>query len=99
MGKIEKEVWVCSLHPQRKKMFWSENLDEIFIWVDASYSVHHDMNIQTRGLMSMGLDVPHCIPSKKNLNKKSSKAAELVSASDYVPYNIWYIMFMNIRGN
>ena len=23
-GKIEKDIEVCSLHPQRKKMFWSD---------------------------------------------------------------------------
>ena len=36
--------------------------------------------------------------SKKNLNTKISIESELVGASDYVPYNIWYIIFLHHQG-
>ena len=69
-GKIEKDIEVCSLHPQRKK-FGAKSLDEIFTWVDASYAVRQDTKIQNGGVMSVGLGVTHCILSKKNLTQRA----------------------------
>ena len=46
----------------------------------------------------MGLGVTHCRLSKQKLNTKSSTEAELVGASDYLPYNILYVMFMHDQG-
>ena len=43
----------------------------------------------------MGLGFTHCRSIKKKLNTESSAESELVGASDYVLYNIWYIMFMH----
>ena len=40
-----------------KMCFGVMSLDKIFIWVDASCAVHHDMMSQTGGVMSMGLGV------------------------------------------
>ena len=48
--------------------------------------------------MSMGLGVTHCRSSKKIFNAKISTEAELVGASDYFPYNIWYVIFMHHQG-
>ena len=45
--------------------------------------------------MSMGFCVTQCRSSKKKLNTKSSTESEIFGASDYIPYNIWYIMFMH----
>ena len=70
-------------------------IDKTFTWLYALYELHHDMKSNTGGVMSMGLGVTHCRPSKNNLNMKSSTEAELVGTRDYVPYNIWYVMFMN----
>ena len=76
------------MHPRRKKLFYNNNLDKIFTWVDASYAVHHDMKSQDGGVMSVVLVVTPCRSSKQKLKKKSSTAAGLISASDCVPYNI-----------
>ena len=46
----------------------------------------------------MGLGVLHAKFSKQKLNVKSSTEAELVGASDYLPYNLWLIMFMSKQG-
>ena len=56
------------------------------------------MNSQNGCVMSMGLGVTCCIEGKQNLNKKISAEAELLRESDYVPYNIWQIMFMSNQG-
>ena len=45
--------------------------------------------------MSMGLGVTHCRSSKKNFNAKITTEAELVGATDYIPYNICYDIFMH----
>ena len=97
-GKIEKDIEVCSLHLQRKICFGETSLDNIFTWVDASYSVYHGINIHNGGVMSMGLVVTHCRLSKHNLNTNISTEVDLVGASDYLPYNILYVMFMHDQG-
>ena len=76
------------MHPLIKKLFYNNNLDKIFTWVDASYAVHHDMKSQDGGVMSMVLGVTPCRLIKGSLNIKNSTAAGIVSASNCVPYNI-----------
>ena len=76
----------------------AENLTKIFTWIDAAYAVNYDMKSQTGGAMSMGLGVLHAKCSKQKLNVKSSTEAELVGASEYLPYNLWLIMFMSKQG-
>ena len=66
--------------------------------MDASYTVQHDMKSQTGVMMPMGLGVTNCRSSKKHFNTNTSMEAELVGASDYLPYNIWYVIFMHFQG-
>ena len=56
-GKIEKDIEVSSLQPQRKNMFGSTSLYKVLTWVDASYELHYDVKFHTGGLMSMVLGV------------------------------------------
>ena len=56
------------------------------------------MRSQTGGAMSMGHGILHCKSGKQKLNVKSSTEAELVGTSDYLPYNLWLIMFMGQQG-
>jgi hypothetical protein len=74
------------------------NLEELFTWVDASFAVHPNMRSHTGGVMSMGRGMIHCRSSKQKLNTKSSTEAELVGTSEYVPFNIWILMFMKKQG-
>ena len=76
----------------------AKNLHEIFTWIDAAYAVNPDMKSQTGGTMSMGLGILHGKSSKQKLNVKSSTEAELVGVSDYLPYNIWLLMFLREQG-
>ena len=77
----------CSL--KEKRCFGVTKLNEIFVWVDASYAVHHDMKSHTGVVMSIVLGITHCILRKKILNTKISTEVELDGASDYQTYNIW----------
>ena len=63
-----------------------------------AYTVTSDMRSQTGGAISLGLGVLHCKSSKQKLNVKSSTEAELIGASNYVPYNIWILMFLSAQG-
>ena len=85
---IEKDIKVFNSTLKEKRSFRATNLDKIFTWVDASYSVHHEIKSQDGSVVSMVLIVIHCRSSKQKLNMKSLIEARLVGAGDYVPYNI-----------
>ena len=76
----------------------AEDLTKIFTWIDAAYAVNPDMKSQTGGTMSMGIGVLHAKSGKQTLNVKSSTESELVGTSEYIPYNLWLIMFMEAQG-
>jgi hypothetical protein len=67
-------------------------------WVDASYAVHKDMKSHTGGVVSFGIGAVMSKSSKQKLNVKSSTEAELVGASDYLPYPIWAKKFLAAQG-
>ena len=52
----------------------------------------------TGGCMSMGLGVFHARSSKQKINTKSSTETELVGASEYLPFNIWALNFLEAQG-
>ena len=56
------------------------------------------MKGQTGGAMSMGIGVLHSKSGKQKLNVKSLTESKLVGNSDYLPYNLWMIMFMGVQG-
>ena len=56
------------------------------------------MRSHTGGTMSFGWGVVHAKSSKQKLNTKSSTEAEVVGLSEYLPYNIWFLNFLNAQG-
>ena len=46
----------------------------------------------------MGIGVLHAKSGKQKLNVKSLTEFELVGNSDYLPYNLWMIMFIGGQG-
>ena len=46
----------------------------------------------------MGYGIMHGKASEQKINVKSSTESELVGMGKYVPYNIWFIMFMDAQG-
>jgi len=73
-------------------------LENIVTWVDASFATHMNMRSHTGGTMSFGVGVVHVKSSKQKLNTKSSTEAELVGVSEYLPYHIWMVNFMDAQG-
>ena len=67
-------------------------------WVDAAYAVHDDMKSHTGGVMSFGHGAINAKSLKQKLNVKSSTEAEVVGASDYLPWVIWVVKFMHYQG-
>ena len=46
----------------------------------------------------MGYGIIHVKASKKNMNVRSSTESELVGMGKYIPYNIWFMVFMSAQG-
>ena len=80
------------------RIIGAASLYDLFTWVDASYAIHPDMRGHTEGLMSYGTGVVHAKSSKQKLNVKSSTECEIVGVSEYTPFNIWLMMFMEAQG-
>ena len=81
-----------------KRVVGADNLLELFTWIDASYAVHPDARSHTGGVMSMGWGILHYLCGKQKLNTKSSTESEIVGVSDYVPFNVWFRMYMEAQG-
>ena len=86
----------CTLNDTR--IIGASDLTKIFTWIDAAYAVNPDMMSQTSGTISMGTGIVHGRSGKQILNVKSSTESELVGVSEYLPYNIWLIMFIIAQG-
>ena len=90
-------AWIkCTIKDVR--IIGATSLSSIFTFIDAAYAVNEDMTSKTGGAMSKGVEVIHCKSGKQKLNVKTSTEAELVDNIDYVPYNLWLLMFMGGKG-
>jgi hypothetical protein len=76
----------------------ADDLTIMITWVDASYGVHKDFRSHTGGAVSFGQGAMMCKSAKQKLNTKNSTEAELVGASDYLPYPIWGKKFLAGQG-
>ena len=80
------------------RIIGANSLRSFKTWVDAAYAVHDDMKSHTGGAMSFGTGVINAKSRKQRLNVKSSTEAEVVGASDYLPWVIWVTKFMHYQG-
>ena len=48
--------------------------------------------------MSLGWGLVHVKATKQKLNLKSSTETEVIAVSEYIPYKIWLINFMEAQG-
>jgi hypothetical protein len=80
------------------RIIGATSLTNLYTWVDASYAVHPNMRSHSGGTISFGHGVVHSKSSKQKLNTKSSTEAEVVGVSEYLPYNIWILHFLNHQG-
>jgi len=70
----------------------------LFTWIDAAYAVHGNMRSLTGGVISMRLGILHAKSSKQKLNTKSSTEAEVVGVSNYLPFNLHFVIFLREQG-
>ena len=47
--------------------------------------------------MSTGYGMIHCLSNKQNMNAKFSSEAELIGTSEYVPFNVWMVTFLEAK--
>ena len=80
------------------RVICASSLTNIYTWIDAVYAVNPDMRSQIGGAMSLGVGVLHAKRNKQKLKVKSSTETELVDTSEYIPYNLLLLMFMNMQG-
>ena len=73
-----------------------DSLESVFTWIDAAHAVHS--NSMRGQIISLGWGALHCKSSKQKINTKSSTESELVGLSEYVPYNLWFINFLEAQG-
>mmetsp|Transcript_26947 Transcript_26947/g.39877 ORF Transcript_26947/g.39877 Transcript_26947/m.39877 type:complete len:422 (-) Transcript_26947:45-1310(-) len=97
-GKLKRLLQFIKRTINDKRIIGGDGLQDLLTWVDAAYAVHVNMHSHTGGCMSFGLGTLHARSSKQKLNTKSSTEAELVGVSDYLPYNIWIIIFLKEQG-
>ena len=60
-----------------------------------SYTIYHGIIVHAGGMISLEKGTIQGNASTHNINMKSSTESELVGVSDYLPYNIWLLMFMS----
>ena len=51
----------------------------------------------TEGNMSMGIGKLHNKSSKQKFNTKSSTESEYVGVSEYLPYDLWQVIFLSSK--
>jgi hypothetical protein len=81
-----------------KRILGADSLDTLYTWVDASHAVHTNMRGHTGGIISMGTGMLHCKSSTQKINTRSTTESELVGVSEYLPYDIWFILFFGAQG-
>jgi hypothetical protein len=67
-------------------------------WIDASYSVHHDMKGHTGAMLGFGQGMPVSFSHKQKLNVKSSTEGEVVGVDDAMPQVCWTRYFLEAQG-
>ena len=77
-----------------ERVIGERNLSEVFTWIDAAYAVHGRTRSHTGGAMQMGYGIIQKNPSKHKINVNNSIEEELLVFSDYIPYNLWLMMFL-----
>ena len=76
----------------------ADDIQTMYTFVDASYTVHDDMKSHTGGVITFGRGGIACKSTKQKVVTKSSTEAELVGASEYLPSTIWVQYFLQAQG-
>ena len=96
--KLKRVLTYLSCTIEDLRVIGCDSLSKLYTWIDAAYAVHPNMRSHTGGAISLGWGTVHTKSSKQKLNTKSSTEAEVVGMSDYVPYTIWFVNFLQAQG-
>ena len=91
--KIKKVLSWVNETIDYKRIVESKSLVDVYMWIGAAYAVHSDTRSHTGGSISMRHVVLHEKALAQSLNTKISMEAELVGVSEYLPYNLWIMIF------
>ena len=80
-----------------KRIIGAKRLAYVYTCIDAAYLVHSDTTIPTVGPSQWDMEWSKKY-SAKRLNTKISTEVELVDVSEYLPYNLWLILFLHGQG-
>ena len=80
------------------RVIGASSLTEIMTWIDAAHAVHENMRSHMGGLISFGVGLVHAKSASEKTNTKSTCESEVVAVSEYLPYNLWMLMFMREQG-
>ena len=80
------------------RIIWMNTLSEMDIDVDASHGIHSDKRGQTGGCIKTGSGVIHSRSSKQRINTLSWCETELVGSTEYLPFSIWLLYFLEHQG-
>ena len=81
-----------------KKYIRVDGMGLMRTYVDAAYAVHLDMRGHSGGIVSLGRGVVQSKSSKQKLNAKSSTEAELIAASNFIPWTVWIKRILECQG-
>merc|ERR1712125_126822 len=81
-----------------KRTLGADSIIDLSTWIDSSYAIHADMKGHTGGGMSFGIGVFGEKSNKQRINSMSSTESEFVTASEYLPNNIWMENFLRELG-
>jgi len=81
-----------------KRILSMGNMELMNIYIDASHGIHWNRRGQTGGCISMGKGLLHARSTKQGINTKSSTETEFVGNSEYLPYAIWLLRFLEEQG-
>ena len=80
------------------RIIGAKDVRTLLTWIDAAYGIYPNMRGQTGGAMSFGTGIIHGRSSKQKLNAKSSTEAEIIGVSEYLPFHIWVVNFLEKQG-
>ena len=91
-------MWMTGKYEESAVIIGAKSLTYVNKWIDATYVVHSDTRIHTGGSITMGHEMLYKKALVQRLNTKSFTEADLVSVSEYQPYNLWIMDCFNGQG-
>ena len=81
-----------------RRIIGAVDLSTMLTYIDASHAIHPNMRGHTGGAITFSIGIVHGKSSKQKINTKSTIESEIVGVSEYVPYKIYLINFLEAQG-